>query len=467
MKNYIFTIIFVISLSATLTFTQEITLTRTDVDSTRSSFVTATLNFSLLVKLENVSNVTGVTFVLIHNLPDYVKFSNYKIFEFGKQGSTFVYPFYDPVSGTENIYFGILSGDTIGSTGYNSPIVAEFDFTILPSAPNGQTLTFYFSEPKAIVSEGDTGLIVNLNFNAYSFTIHSFVEVWPGDANNNGNVEINDITTIGLFLGYGSSKMNFRSFRRPNASTFWIGQLCLAWDSIPITYADCDGDGEVTLNDMLIVPLNFGKEKFSTLLFTQPHETSNVIFDELDKADIPFNSTETNYVVFSNEPLIAFALILTPEDLILKANPIDALQNNYLFYQKKLPSREEILLLVSSTNSSYSLENKQVVSLTTDKSFEPKELVATGITTSGKIIDVKLLPAKTNDFSGVIDLANSEDKFVYPITIKVYNILGNLINTYLFTNPLNNYFNDLPAGIYILEIKDFLGKTTYQKIFIN
>ncbi|MEM7105309.1 MAG: Ig-like domain-containing protein [Bacteroidota bacterium] len=80
--------------------------------------------------------------------------------------------------------------------------------------------------------------------------------VWPGDANNNGLVDVYDLLPIGLT--YGET-----GIARINATTDWIGQAALDWPSqvpdlnINTKFADCDGNGIIEAADTLVILENY------------------------------------------------------------------------------------------------------------------------------------------------------------------------------------------------------------------
>ena len=71
--------------------------------------------------------------------------------------------------------------------------------------------------------------------------------VWPGDADNNGVVEISDILSIGLMYGQKGNK-------RDSVSIKFKGQKATKWgESLPnkanIAHTDCNGDGTINSAD--------------------------------------------------------------------------------------------------------------------------------------------------------------------------------------------------------------------------
>ena len=87
--------------------------------------------------------------------------------------------------------------------------------------------------------------------------------VFPGDADNNGKADLNDVLSVGL--GYDSSGLP-----RPNASNNWQGQLAFDWtgelNGVNYKHFDCDGDGEVDYHDVNSIILNGAPMPGVTLL---------------------------------------------------------------------------------------------------------------------------------------------------------------------------------------------------------
>jgi hypothetical protein len=242
---------------------QEIILTRTDTDSLHSSFVTATKVIGFDVSTSGISRCTGITFKLRYSLANYVRFSGSAVEDLGKKVSSVVMQKLDSASGDGILYVGVLTGDSVGSAGYLNPKVIHLEFVVTQSVPASKNLEFSFDDAQAVVARDSSGHVIgeilSLSSTPVSYAIHSFIDVWPGDADNNGVVDTKDISAVGLYLDYGMPGSTMRSFRREPASTLWYSQPVLAWDSTVVTYADCDGNGTVTVTDMLVVPLNFGK----------------------------------------------------------------------------------------------------------------------------------------------------------------------------------------------------------------
>lgn len=256
MITYIFLIIIIICSSAQ---SQSLKFLRTDVEPARENFVTATYIFGLDVYADGIKNCTGVTFELRHNLPEYLKLSDWTYGDFGEKGSAVVIHDIDTTSKQGRLYVGVLSGEPVGFTGFDNPKLIHLEFAVSQTAPHGTELKFDVINSKAVIYNGLAGQITDIFVPSFKFRVHGFTDVWPGDADNNGIVDTRDIAAVGLYLGYGLSKENFRSFKRENPSTYWSRQRTLCWDSLDVTYADCDGNGDINITDMLIIPLNFGK----------------------------------------------------------------------------------------------------------------------------------------------------------------------------------------------------------------
>lgn len=442
---------------------QEILLIRTDVDSTRGSFVTATYNFAVKVVVEDVSHTTGVSFVLRHNLAEFVRFSNYRIFDFGKDGSVFVYPFVNTLDLTESIYFGILTGDTIGNNGYNSPQVVEFEFSVAPQSPNGTPLIFVFEDAQAVVSTDSGGKIQPLQSQTYTYTIHSFVNVWPGDADNDGIVGIKDISKLGLYLGYGSKKTNFRSFKRKNATTYWVGQSCLAWDSSEVTFADCDGDGEITLNDMLVIPLNFGKQH--SFGIRRPNEEQIVIY-EGKKNERVQGINRKPMVLKAGEPVIAFALKLEDSRQISEVQNSHALPKSSIFY-RKFDKDGNLYIMVGSSNFDYFLNNMVVCYFDEASKLFSSEIEVTAISKDGRFVQAFLVEetatAVENSHSGG-DVTQWIENAKLPIAYKAFNLSGTLLTKGIIESKNEITYISLFSDYNFVELIDNTGNRYLLKV---
>lgn len=426
---------------------QSIILKRGDVDSSRSSFITATYNFKLIVELDSVYKCTGVSFVLWHNFSDYVIFSNYKIFDFSLHGSTFVYPYTDYSQSVEYLYVGLLSDDTIGDNGFDLPMVIELEFTVLPESPNDQIVTFVIEGAEAVVSTDSGGKIIALRSQVYNFVIHSFVEVWPGDANNDGKVSLEDVSRVGLYLGYGSRKTNFRSFKRSEASTNWIGQKCLAWDSSVVTFADCDGDAQVTLNDFLVISYNFGRTN-GIPQFDSEEEKNLVI----------------KYEHSSNNNLIPLK-VLSTKDILAIAGEIDfARKENFALSQNKniesktlffIESKDKgLIFTIASLQKDVPLNEKAVCFLAGDISEIYFPIRVNAITTRGEFVEAYLIPDKLLDVSSPTESSFNFGTISFPMQIKIFSLIGEKI----FSGEIHSFFEfneifqRLCSGKYIFSI---------------
>lgn len=82
------------------------------------------------------------------------------------------------------------------------------------------------------------------------------VAVWPGDTNNDGTVNQNDVLVVGQFFGTEGPA-------RSESTVFWEAQPASRWyidgQQSPAVYADATGDGRVNQNDILPIGIHFGR----------------------------------------------------------------------------------------------------------------------------------------------------------------------------------------------------------------
>lgn len=273
---------------------QSIRLVRSDVDTTRAHFITATYRFGIDVKIEDAGRCSAAAFELRYTNAQYVQYSGYSAAELGGHG---VAVFADPmamITGAGKLNIGVVSGNDVAVSPRN-PVVIHLDFVTTSDAPHNALSTFSFSVAQAVTDSGT----VTLQSNIFPYTIRSFVTVFPGDANNDGIVDTRDWTAVGEFTG----GTRFRGYMRNPASVYWQPQKALAWDSAEATYADCDGSGDVTVKDILVIGYNFGKRKFSV---KPGEEVQNADAPKSAQNEYPHNAVKVPIILTSDKEYIGF-----------------------------------------------------------------------------------------------------------------------------------------------------------------
>jgi hypothetical protein len=289
-------ILIIILAAAGNLYGQKIVFERTDVDSTRNGFVTATYKFGFNIYLEDLKNVNGVDFELTFDQPEVIKFSGYEYGDLGKPQVIYLNG-----GGIGRVIVGTGIRDTVLPDSLERPLITRLEFVVLQTATDGENVTFEFTQPVATVVESDTGRTIELESEPAELVIHSFVDVWPGDADNSGEVDHLDYAPVTQYIGLGSATKNMRSFKRKSASAIWAPHKVLTWDSAAVTYADTDGNGDISISDQLIVSYNMGKTKFSS-----PKSPPKLL-------------EEINTVVEPDENLILLPVEISPEREFISA----------------------------------------------------------------------------------------------------------------------------------------------------
>ena len=235
---------------------QVITFERTDVEGKRADFVTATFTFGIDIRLDSIDNCSNVAFELVHNKTNYIKYSEMKISEDWGAGSVchVVEPKVDTVLDVARIVVEAGTGRPADLNSPNSPKIIHLEFVVRPNAVHGEVVDFYLQKVRATVFR-DTIIELLIPITPkFSYNVHSYITVWPGDSNNDGIVDDIDFALISKYLE--EPKMKMRAFKRNPTSTLWKPQQVIALDTLAATYCDADGNGMITNSDHLVVVYN-------------------------------------------------------------------------------------------------------------------------------------------------------------------------------------------------------------------
>lgn len=112
----------------------------------------------------------------------------------------------------------------------------------------GQATRIAIAQNKVFVATTEGMTIAPL----HSASVVAGTTVFPGDTDNNGIVDAYDVLPLGAyFLEEGEPRVA--------SSLDWVGQACGYWSIIGGGYADADGDGLVSEQDLFAVGLNWGR----------------------------------------------------------------------------------------------------------------------------------------------------------------------------------------------------------------
>lgn len=107
-----------------------------------------------------------------------------------------------------------------------------------------------------LIANPDIVHTVKLYIHIYDIQASCFENcVWPGDHNNDGRVDMKDLTFIAPFIGQsGEARTNPQN-------DFWVGQEAGEWglsrDNVNLKHGDADGDGVVLAMDTLLMNQNY------------------------------------------------------------------------------------------------------------------------------------------------------------------------------------------------------------------
>ncbi|MBS1537007.1 MAG: T9SS type A sorting domain-containing protein [Bacteroidetes bacterium] len=471
MKRIIIIVLLLATISCGKLLAQSIQLVRSDVDSTRAHFITATFRFGVDVKLTDSPGCTGAAFELRYTNASVVRFSGWSAGSFGSRGTIQV----DQTNlstGAGKISVGSLSGDPAFARGIDNPIIVHLDFVVTPDAVHNQSSIFTFVNAQAIINK-DSGSIVQLTSNATPLAIRSFIKVWPGDADNNGIVDTRDASQIGRFIGNNDSTTKFRGFKRQPGSTYWSPQTALAWDSSQATYTDCDGNGDVTITDLMVVPVNFGKTVSGT---KEAVIQSSITISENNSPTYPPNSERVPIFVSTDRPFLAACATVQWDETDADILGIESGElfcgKNIMLYSNLSTKNNSAQLAIGDLDGCQAQKGGILAYLI----FVPRRPGAipypmlqtpTGITASGLFFSLQSVSKIQCDNSDnyneqevifirkdkilSLSLRKSED-----VTIEITSVLGQVLiqrNLFLPETTLEIDISTFPKGVYFATIK--------------
>jgi len=197
-----------------------------------------------------VSDLFGVSFVLNYTPTDYLDVVMPA--ENNRIGGSFIGPdsvFYSNVDESAGrVHIGV-SRKYPAAGAYGDGVVARVKFVSNVNTPDQTQCDFTIT---GVTSNDHNGNGIELTPNMHSVLINAGVDVWPGDTNNDGIVDQEDVLPLGLhWLAAGPA--------RDNASAAWEAERCTPWDPEAATYADANGTGQVDQADLLPIGLNWSK----------------------------------------------------------------------------------------------------------------------------------------------------------------------------------------------------------------
>lgn len=471
MKKILLTIL-LLFLSYNLNFAQKLQISRNDVDTNRASFITATYLFSIDLSIDSIQNCYGSNIHVSYNQSKYINLSAVRYGDVWDKSASVVIPKVDTISGKGDIIIGVLTNDFANKLKAAPIKIITLEFAVSQNAPHGQSITLSFPTAQGFVLDTNNDQkVIDLVTTDISYYIHSFVNVWPGDANSDGLVDVTDITNIGLYLNFGQRHLESRTFSRQYSSTNWTSQRCLAWDSSLVTYSDCDGNGEVNINDLLVVPVNF----------TKRHGFMDYDFPKL-KDEIKFDSKSSilRYPISinTNEKIIAFAGSIDLRNLSEHYNilgiesgnvfndsytfsAIEPNTNSFIFTTGSYEQKSAFFDYGNNIIANLILEAKNYSESTPKINFQELK----GIDSDGKIYDLNQVLYAETENENTDNMYFQNDKLFFgnqiignsDVTISVYDLLGDKVleqKSVLINQsglPINN-IRTLKNGVYIISV---------------
>lgn len=327
-----------------------------------------------------------------------------------------------------------------------------------------------------------TGTDVNncTNQDTLWLAVDSCSMVWPGDANNDGMVDYNDLLDIGLHFAE-------TGYSRTVTGITWQADSCAWWtgtqgNGFNLNFVDCDGDGIVSWSDTLAVSQNYSL----THSFFSPNN----------------NDRSTAWIYFVSQDSIYPPNTLVEIDIYLgsSTNPLSSVYGvggEFSFTSSGIQTGS--LLVTIDDTSWLGINGSSAIRLNLVEEANQKFIIASSGTDLinksgyGKIGSIQFITADTSNGNFQINLINANaidnvgniinlNSLGFNLTIdnsiSVLDIGSKNNNIQVYPNPTNG--NIIITGLtdqqsYAMSFVNSIGEICYQdkgvagdgKLFVN
>ncbi|MBM3212583.1 hypothetical protein FJZ33_10195, partial [Candidatus Poribacteria bacterium] len=177
---------------------------------------------------------------------------------------------------SEDIRFDTIPGGVRIKGANGRDITGKFDLkdkvlSFIPDKPFNDEETITVTATTAIKDMSGNSLASELRF---SFS--TGIGIWPGDSDNDGNVNILDILPIGQFW-------NSKGQKRDNPGSNWSIHPAISWQpNKKATYADTNGDGLVDERDIIPIALNWRLSHSLENVALSPANNNMAVYPDAD-----------------------------------------------------------------------------------------------------------------------------------------------------------------------------------------
>lgn len=196
-------------------------------------------------------------------------------------------------------------------------------------------------------------------------------DVWPGDVNQDGGVDISDIFPLGIY--YGETGV-----ARPNASLSFAPQLCPNWTGGTVGFmgdmylqqmvnkkhADCNGDGTINAEDIQAIVQNFGQRHSThnqTYAMQMVNSTDPEMYVLLPEDDLQAGQTLSIPLMLGTPELVANNIYGFSATLQYPHEAVDAQSISVDFSNSWLGNIDSNLLVFSTVDAQAGLLHIAVV----------------------------------------------------------------------------------------------------------
>jgi len=179
--------------------------------------------------------------------------------------------------------------------------------------------TTFIVHPDNLSMSDTAGYAIPVESTDLTLTIvNDGIMVWPGDTNNDGIVNQEDVLPLGLYWGaQGQSRVN--------GSGQWMAQKSIPWVEENAMYSDGNGDGRIDGEDVFIINRNWGMDHVGSAPILPMGETPEQAIIRVRVSDhTPYEPFTTDLRITQGDSLFGVSIVFYYDAQLIEIDSVES-----------------------------------------------------------------------------------------------------------------------------------------------